>query len=285
MIVDNPPRTSRRFNRIQVEPPEAKRLDVVSINWCDRTTWYPSSVRVEDEVLADSGDSATYNPETQRAWIDVMHGKLTGEYSLRPMYQVVVKVNGTTKTENPVGTSNGDYSINYETGQVTFNSSLAPTDVVTASYNYENGSTWTIKPSDGRTIRITTVEVQFSADLVLTDTVLFEAHGLVDVFAPHLVPAVPSGTVIPLGNQAVYQVMQDYINEAERAYPSIPKLGGTGWRGMPQEVHIFRWPYSSRGTTDLVASMGLEIHIKLENDIPFEGEIGIVTFYGISEEE
>ena len=77
----------------------------------------------------------------------------------------------------------------------------------------------------------------------------------------------------------------DYINEAELSYPSVPKMGGTSWRGMAGPLHIFQWPYAARGTTDLTSSTGLEIQIKLENNTPFGGDIAIATFYGTSEDE
>jgi hypothetical protein len=220
-----------------------------------------------------------------------MHGKITGERKLRAQYQPVIKVNEVEKTENNPGQTDNDYTINYVTGAVTFNVALAGGDAVTATYYYEDGSCWRITPDPGKVVRITKVEVQFSENIDLTDTVIFEPFGWVQVYAPPLWDGYdppgpyPTNTLIPLGSQSVYQTMQDYINEAELSYPSVPKMGGTSWRGMAGPLHIFQWPYAARGTTDLTSSTGLEIQIKLENNTPFGGDIAIATFYGTSEDE
>ena len=287
------PRTARGYSKVEIAARDASRLDQITINYCDRTTWYPESVRVTDEVLTDSGDLTTWTPAETRPWIDLTHGKITGEFKLRPTYAAVVTVDDVAKTENYPETTDGDYSINYNTGAVTFNSALSPGSVVKASYSYENGSMWSIKPAAGKQIRITQVEVQMSENLELTDTVIFEPYGPVEMYAPHLVNDVdpnyvtsfPTGTMIPLGGKSEYQTMQDYINEAEESFPTIPKIGGPSWRGMKGPEHIFRWPYERRGTTDITASSEVEIRIMLRSGIPFIGDVAIVTFYGVSADE
>jgi hypothetical protein len=284
------PTTSKGYQKVEIEAPEGKRLDTISVNWCDRTTWYPESTLVTDEGLSDSGDLTVWN-STKVFWIDTTHGKLTGERLLRPTYQAVVKVNAVEKTENSPEDTDNDYSINYATGDVTFNAALTGGDTVTATFHYESGSGWVIKPTAGKLLRLNYVEVQFSENLILNDTVIFEPYGPVEMYAPQLWdgydPAgpYPAGTMIPLGSQTVYQTMQDYINEAEEAFPSVPKMGGTGWRGMPGPVRIFRWPYERRGTTDITATSKVEIRIQLENDIVLGGDVAVATFYGKSEDE
>lgn len=270
----------------ELSPPEATRLDLVSVNWCDRTTWYPSSELVTDEVFTNMGDNMSYTPAIVRPWIDMNHGKLTGERSLRPIYSPIVKVNDLVKTEHSPGVFNNDYGIDYNTGIIVFATALDPSDTVKVTYHYENGSSWVIKPKPGKKIRLAAVEVQFSEDVELTDTVLFQAHGLVDVFAPQYVPSpYPSGTLIPLGEPTAYQTMQDYVNEAAGSYPSVPKMGGDSWRGMSGPLHIFRWPYAERGTTDLISAAGMEIRVTLENNTPFGGSVAVATFYAITEDE
>jgi len=245
--------------------PEGSRLDVISPNWCDETTWYGSAEQVSDETLTDSGDQTTFNSANQK-WIDVTHGKLTGERTLRAVYKPVIKVAGVEKAENSPGQSDGDYTINYQNGTVTFNSSQ--TGAATATYHKSNGSQWKVTPAAGKVIRLSSVEVQFSGDIELTDTVLFQ---------------------ILVGGQAVaqnvYQTIMDFINQASASYPVMPALGGSGWRGMTQPIHIFRWPYNERGTLDLYASKGMELAIKLENDTKFTGTVAIATLYGVSEGE
>jgi hypothetical protein len=255
--------------KVQVEPPEGSRLEVVSPNWCDKTTWYQSATEITDETLTDSGDGLTFNPATARAWIDVFHGKLTGERTLRATYQPQIEVDAAAVEENSPGLTDKDYSIDYTTGAVTFNSSQSGKTVVAKRYHYESGSEFCICPAAGKLLRLTQVEVQFSENVDLKDAVLFQLY--------------VGGN--PYGNPVVYQVMMDFINEASLSYPSIPKMGGASWRGMPGPVHVFRWPYAERGATDLKSSLAMEIKISLENDTEFGGDVAVATFYGLSETE
>jgi len=269
MDLSHKPKNSRGKSRIQVDAPEASRLDVISVNWCDKRTWYPKSTEVLDETLSDSGDGLTFNPATSRAWVDVMHGRLTGEYALRAEYQPSVEVDSVAKTENPPGTTDGDYALDYLTGNVTFNASQAGKTVVVKHYHFVNGSEWIIAPADGKLVRVTQVEVQFSENIILTDSVKFQLY--------------VGGN--PYGQPTVYQTMYDYINESSLAYAQIPSMGGAGWRGMNGPVRVFRWPYAERGTTDLKASLAMEIRVSLENDAEFGGDFAVATFYGTSETE
>lgn len=257
-------------HKIQLEPAsEVSRLEVISPNWCDKTTWFQGSVEVDDETLTDSGDGLTFTPATARAWIDVTHGKLTGERSLRANYQPQIEVDGSPVEENSPGKTDKDYSINYSTGAVTFNSSQSGKTVVAARYHYADKSTFTIKPDAGKLLRVTQIEVQFSENVELNDSVLFQLY--------------VGGN--PYGSPTVYQTMMDFINEASLAYPSIPQMGGSSWRGMKGAVHVFRWPYSERGATDLKSSLAMEIRISLEGDAEFGGDVAVATVYGISETE
>lgn len=272
--------------RVQLDPPEGSKLNLISINWCDKTTWYPDSEQVTGEELTPDGSYIVYTPAVSRHWVDVFHGKLTDERLLRSTYQPVIKVNDVTKTENSPGTTDGDYSINYTTGAVTFNSALTGTDTVTADYYYAQTSKWIIAPAEGKVIRVTSVELQFSENVDMLDAIIFQPYGYVEVFAPHLCPdPYPPGTKIPLGDPTVYQTMQDIINEASLSYPVIPKLGGTSWRGMVGPMHIFQWPWRERGSTDIYHKWGMEVRVSIENDVEFGGDVAINTFYAVSEDE
>jgi hypothetical protein len=241
-------------------------VDVISPNWCDRTTWHDSAEQITDQALTDSGDGLTWNsPHTN--WIDTYHGKLTGEDELSGM-RAVVKADGVTLTEDePFGGAQGDYSVDYAAGTVTFHASQAG-KAVTATYCRENGSAWVIKPDPGKVLRLTTVEVQFSKDIVLNDTVTFQLY--------------VGGA--PYGPPTTYKTMMDYINEAAGSYAEIPAMGG-GSRGTTQPIQIFRWPYAERASTDLKSSLAMEVHIKLANNNHFGGAKAIATFYGVSENE
>jgi len=262
-----PPRkTSAGLVRTQVDPPEGSRIDVISPNWCDPTTWYYSSVEVLAETLVDSGDGLTFNSANIN-WIDTSHGKLTDEDGLDTKYKPVIEANGVLQVEDePFGGAQHDYAINYATGDVTFHS--APATPVTADYWRENGSIWSVQPAAGKVLRLTTVEVQFSSNLVLNDTVQFQLY--------------VGGN--PYGPATRYKTLIDYVNEAAGAYPEIPAMGGAQ-RGTSYPLQIFRWPYAERGTTDLRASLGMEVRISLMADTAFGGEMATATFYGVSEDE
>lgn len=269
--IQNPPlqaKSSKYYEYVEVKPPEGKRLDTIGINFCDPRTWYQEAVQVTDETLSDSGDGLTFVPATSRVWIDVSHGRLSDEHLLSA-YLPVMEVDDVEMVEDSPEENDNDYTIDYMTGAVTFNSSQSGKTVVAKSYWYENGSTFTLKPDSGKILTITSVEVQFSKDIELTDSCVFQ---------PYVIG-------FPYGDPKIYKTMQDYINEAEGSYPEIPQMGGSSWRGMSQPVHIFRWPYKERAITELKSSLQMEIRVFLQNNTHFDGSGAIPTFYGKSEDE
>lgn len=240
------------------------------------------------EQLVDSGDNLTYTSSNTN-WIDTYHGRLSDEnLSSLTLYRVSVTVDSNSVTEVDPHSGQGDYTVDYANGSVVFQTAQAPAAVVEANYHYATTSTWTMAPTSGKVLRISNVEVQFSTDIILQDSVLFQAYGYVDVFAPHLMTTadppgpLPPGTKIPLGDAKMYKTMQDYINDAQGSHPLVPAVGGGGWRGMDSDLIIFRWPYKERGSTDLVSSYGMEIRISLEHDQQFSGGKAIATFHSVS---
>jgi len=265
------PRTSDGKVIASQWPTEGKRNTLISPNWCDPTTWYNNAVRVVDELAVDSGDHLTYILAHQNV-IDLYHGKVTQEDFLcdggSNSYRVVVKVNGVSRSErNPHFGVGGDFVCDYRLGKVTFTEALESSDVVLVTYHYENGSTWIIRPEPGYVLKIGRAEVQFSGDVGINDTVKFQVY--------------VGGA--PYGNATTYKTMIDYINEANGAYPSIPVLGGDGWRGCSQPVYTYPWQYAS--LIELRSSYGAEIRIFLEHDTAFSGAVATATFYCLSTPE
>lgn len=266
--------------RVAIEKSDATAIDVYTQNWTDKTTWYYDSARIVDEVATDSGDQITYNLANNYI-IDTYHGKITQEDTLLDSggnsYRVEVKVNDVVKTEqDPHLGTGGDYTIDYDNGDVIFNSALSGGDVVKVTYHYAQTSLFKIVPDTGKTLTIEIAEVQFSADIVVTDSVLFETWGLVDVFAPQLMPGIPSGTQIKI-KTFTYKTMNDYHNAAFKSYPQYPALGGNNWRGQQQPTTVFDWDYQ-RGLT-LHDAYGMEVRILLEHDVPFGGTYATATLY------
>ena len=283
------PRTEDGKEVVTVWPTEGSKITYYTANWADRTTWYYRAVRVVEEIAAcqDLGTYTQYKVSHENL-IDTYHGKLSGEDyltdALGNSYRVVVLVGEEIKDEVDPHTGVGAYTIDYSSGVISFSPALVESDVVKVTYHYENGSEWVITPDQGKVLKIRKVEVQFSQDIELTDSILFQPYGPVEIWAPQLVDApYPTGTKLPLGNPDVLKTMQDYINDANGAFPSIPAMGGSGWRGAQQASHIFQWDYQT--VTDIKSSKGVDIRLKLEHDTPFGGSVAVATFYCLSEDE
>ena len=259
-------------------------ITIYSHDWTDKTSWYHDSVRVVDEVATPKVPAVYTVYEVAHDYlIDTYHGSIPGEDYLKDSsgnsYRVVVKVNDVAKTEqDPHVGSGGDYTVDYAAGEVTFLSALAAEDVVKVTYHYENGSTFVVKPAAGKNLSIDYAEVQFSSDIILTDTTLFQPYGLADVFAPQYVPTpFPSGTLIPLQDPVVYKGLRDYHADATKSYPACLALGGTGWRGLNTEIRVFHWEYLR--AKPLIGAYGMEVRVSLQHHVPFTGTYCSATFY------
>ena len=264
--VNLPPKTSAGVQKVQLVAPEGTRLDLITPNWCDKSTWVQESAEVLAETLTDSGDGLTFN-SINANWIDTSHGLITDEDRLDAKYLPVIKANGVLQVEDdPFGGTQNDYSLDYASGDVTFHA--APTGPITADYWKAGTSLWTLAPAAGKVIRLTAVELQFSEDVVMNDTVQFQVY-------------VGGG---PYGDPVLYKRFTDFVNASEGSFPAIPAMAGAG-RGTRSPIRIFRWPYLDRGTTDLKSSLAMEIHISLVSNTSFGGEFATATFYGVTEDE
>lgn len=256
-------------------------------NYCDRTSWFGDSVRIS-EILSDSGDSLTFSG-SHPYWIDMVHGKVFDEDSLRTDvehgYNINVVVADVTQSmRTPFATSGGDYTVNYASGSITFaNPVYTP---VTCSYSYENGSTWYLRPYESKAIDLEQAEAQFSVDCDMNDTIHFTVYGFVDVFAPQYLiengGPYPSGTKIPL-EETVYKTIYALIDEALGSYPVIPSLGSsTNPRMNPVDVYGF--PFTYNAVRRLSSLYGLELRVYLENNTVYGGNRATATFYCVTRE-
>lgn len=251
------------------EPRTGKELILATHNFCDPTTWYTESVRVDDEILTDSGDGYTWN-SLHVNWIDMTHGKLFDEDALVADidhgYSIIVKVDGNEQQKRaPFATEGGDYDVNYESGSITFFSNQSG-NAVSVSYSYENGSMWKLVPDAGKRIDIEQAEAQFAKDLVLHDSIVFDIY----VYNPFDLPNKV------LYNRTSYKRIVNFIDEALGSYPVIPAIGGSP-RGTSHEVYGFPFRYGT--IRKLLSSMGLELRVKLENDKVLGGEYATATMY------
>lgn len=257
--------------RASLEPRKGNGIVFVSHNWCDPTTWYTQSDRIEGETLTDSGDGLTFESQHPN-WIDLTHGKIYRENLIAVSYVPIIRVDGTIKTERAPWTEvGGDFSVNYATGQVTFFESQSD-KIVTADYSRENGSLYIIAPTAGKRLWIEYSEVQFSKDIDIKSDTHFQPWAYNPADLPNKVPAASPTT---------YRTLDNYIEEANGCYPEIPIMGGA--RGIMSPRITFPFKYST--IKELYFSYGVEVRIWVEGDIPFGGEYGTVTFYCTSYDE
>lgn len=275
--------------RISSEKTSLSTVTFYSHNWCDKTTWYEKSVRAVNEAATNSGDNLTYTL-AHKFVIDSYHAKYTNEDYIKDAdgysYRVSVSVDGYSKTEqDPHYGAGGHFTVNYVDGYIIFLSAQNPASTVNVTYHYATNSIFTIKPAIGKAIRLGQAEAQFSDDVIINDSVLFQPYGFVEAFAPQYCTTnggpYPPGTKIPLGSPLVYKSIQDYLNDSKKSYPTYPAIGGDGWRGMQRPSIILDWEYE--GDKVLRYDQGMEIRVYLQHDAVFSGNYGTVTFYCRSE--
>jgi len=252
-----------------------------SHDFCDPSTWYGDSIRVVDEVLGcPSGDGIHFRSDF-KFWIDLSHGRVTRENdiinntSLWPNgpFTVEIKVNDIAKTEGV------DYLVDYVHGEITFEwpnyyscyhsvglGAVQPTDVVKATYNYSNGSTWYLRPTPGKILLISDTEVQFSQGIIMIEDI---------EFAPWIKHPVYGWMAAP-GETIVYKHMKDFLNEGNRGTGTVEAIGGTK-RGIRYPASVFPFDYLSNKS--LPSSLQAELRVSIHRDIPVDGEFGTVTCY------
>lgn len=269
-------------------------------NFCDPCTWYSESERVTEQALTDSGDGLTWN-SGDTSWIDMSHGLVFDEEGLiedqaifNPGdphgYSVVVEVSTDggstwdTKTQRtPFAASGGDYTVDYAAGTVTFATDQSGNDV-RASYSKAATSGWIVQPLTDKALTIEKAEIQFSADVDMTSTLIMEVFGTVDIFAPELMGEpynLPSGTPIPI-ETTLYKSMYQIIDESVGTFPAFPALGGST-RGTDQPTYILQFHYGA--AKQMFSSLGMYIRISLSNDTKFGGERATATFYLLSKSD
>ena len=272
--------------RTTSEIPPGVKCNIMSVNWCDKCSWYEGSTKVTNETLTEGTDGLIFTSDHIN-WIDLKHGRVTFEdivLAENPnKFIVTITSDGVAMTESLVGTISGDYQVDYPTGTITFNSSQAG-KVVVATYWYAVSGVFTVKPNAGKRLQIMYVEVQFSNDIILNDTMVFVPYGYAGVFAPQYVPTpFAASDLIPLQAPYKYKTRNDFVNESNGTYPSIPAFGGGGWRGSTQAIITLPWRYLTK--TELSSAAGMEIRITMENNMAQGGEMATATFYCVENDE
>jgi hypothetical protein len=239
---------------------------VVSHNYCDKTTWYGKSTRVTGDgygVVLSPNDGYTTYSSTDGYWIDIKHGKVTGEDIIATNYAPIVKINDVIKTEDV------DFVVDYEQGKITFNSALTAEDTVKAIYSKAGSSVFVIAPDTGKKLRVLYTEAQFSINAKLTKPITFQLY----ITNPYN----PGGAKIPYGNPDTYKSGYDFANVGNSgAY--VPAFAG-----MAEDLIVVPFNYAT--VKDLSSTYGAEIRIFTHNDEPCDGYFGTLTAYCLSENE
>lgn len=258
---------------VNAMPPTGLKSNQISQNWCDKTTWWYSATHVSNETATTTDPDRKVWSLSHQYIIDTYHGKLTGEESL-PDYRVVVTVGGVQKAEqDPHYGTGGDFVVDYGAGTIAFTESLG-SDPPVVSYYHESGSTWAIRPTAGEIWKLKGAESQFSDDVVMNDSMVYEVWA----YDPNDLP-----NKMMVAFPDYYKSIADFVNDANKAYPPIPAIGGPGWRGNKRPVYVFAWDFQT--TTELVSSYGMELRVRLEHDAPYGGTFATGTFYFIREQE
>lgn len=231
----------------------------VSHNFSDRCTWYSQSTRVTGETLTGSG-TGPYN-SGNAFWIDLAHARHTREDEISAPYLPVVYDNGTPLIEG------NDFTINYEAGTVTFNST--PTGPVTADYSYENGSAFILAPESGKILRLEKAELDFSVDLVMSKT-----HFEVWAYNPSDLPNKMMVERVTYKNEKDILAVGNEVQEI------------AAWGSLVKAVKRVEFDYGR--TIDLDANLGMELRIIIDDDEPFNitdsSSFGTITLYCADDE-
>lgn len=276
-------KTTDNFLKVAPEPREGDAINFYSPNFCDKTTWYEEATAVSEFELTDSGDLTTWNTDGTHPgpWVDLYHAKIFKESEVLANYPdcaVLVEVStddGSTwpdKTQNSIDGADGDYSVDYDNGTITFNSALNEGDRVRASFSKSPSTLlWTVAPGAGKRLRLMYCEIQLTTDAEFESDFVYETWAYNPYDPPNKVKI----------NEFRYRSVSDLLFESTGVYPTIPALGGTGPRGLNKEVVIF--PFNYNTARDMKASQGVEIRVK--SDAVHTGTMATTTFYCLSEDE
>jgi hypothetical protein len=296
-------------------------------NMCDPCCWYPDSTRVDNEELDDDGDHITYHSDHAN-WIDLTHGRVFKEDQILAenadyLVKVEVQVGGVgdwvEKTENTWNSDppDGDYSVDYETGDVIFNSALGATDKVRASYSYATTYTFYVEPTAGKMLKVVYAEVQYMKDIRFNTNVNFA----IEAYNP-----APPPTRVPI-HAYTFKRLRNFYEESIGPFPVIPHHGGesevievTGianiqakkdegydiegsyydetadeWTALMHGIKanggramrhaIMTVPFHYTAFVPLYSTMGMRIKITLDAATPFGGSFANITFYCMSEDD
>lgn len=175
---------------------------------------------------------------------------------------------GTTiPTAGTVELKAGAYTVDYENGDVIFYGDQTGKEIK-ASFFYENGSNFYLRPSAGKQIEIYKTEVQFSKNVQIYGGISFSVW----VYNPYDLP-----------NKVKY---------AEETYKSVGDFIGNGNLGQgeisavgEQTEPTVVFPFDYVALKVVKSSQGAEVRIRSLDDVKVFGQLGTCTFYIVTKDE
>ena len=236
--------------RVAIEKPDIPSTTKVSHDWCDPTTWFTSSARVEGETLTiETGK--TYVSLSQK-WIDLTHGKVTDEDDFSSSYVPVIYDDDVALTEGQ------DFTVDYLNGKVTFDANYTVNGTITADFSKATDSVYKLIPTAGKVLILEHAELNASKDCTINVAIAFEIW----VGNPYFNPANPISETNPLQvlyKKKTYKNEKDIINACNKGHGSIPQ-----WGNLQNEVLVFPFEYVT--LQPLRSSQLAELRIHLEKD-------------------
>jgi len=230
-------------------------------DFCNKTTWYSNSVRVEGEILSDPVGLVYTCANT--VLIDVLNGNVNRQDTLQE-YAIKVYDGGIPKT---------DFTVEHTTGKITL--LTAASGELTVDYSYPTDSEWVMKPNVGKMLLIEHSEIQFSTDVSVNSPLRFEIWVSNPYYA---VEGHPYEGMEKITYQTVqYNSIKDFVNEANLGTGVIPAIGN-----LP-ECAVFPFNYAS--IKPFKYSQGAELRIRSVDDVELEGSFGTATFYIVKRDE
>lgn len=311
-------------------PSHATRHNVFTHDFTDPTTWYTNSMKIENHQLSNVAEMGTRFYDVDFAAlgitrdelhiIDVSHAKIFFEDSLRAPdgggYGPWLTVDGVVQKEKNLNNpDNWDYKLDYTSGpsviddsthlagRIEFQEPPNPGAVVMMTFYRATTSEFFVRPLPGKILGLSTVEIQFSTNVSVKDSMVFQPYGRLDGLTPEqqaqmigylqLIGSVPPGvtppgdTIVPYGKTTTYKSMRDFIREANGNYPPIPASQAPKEQLTERDLRYdcVTYPWNYQSLIRLMSSKGMYVQISLKDHRPFSGEFGDATFYCFVEED
>lgn len=257
-IVNNKKTLSGR-QEVSIFEPEGSSATIASHDFCNKTTWWQTSLPVVKETLTAS--STTVFSTSHTFIVDMTHGLCYDEDTITKADPTLIP---SIYIDNFLLTTG--YSIDYKLGRVTL---TAPTlGVVTASYRYAVDSYFIIQPRPGQVLSINNAQCQFTSDIHITSPVVFE------VWYNH-----PTYRWVPVpGTKITYKNEKDFVTACNGGQSTIQ-----AWGNFQFQTIILVFDYAR--PKPLRSSSNIQIRIYLKTHTPLEGTFANATFYVTTEVE